>query len=61
MTADIYIWFAEPKPVYGGDGERFIRAWTDNPEKVAALQDAIGREPIRYIAASSGGDQEAGS
>jgi hypothetical protein len=52
-VTDIYIWFAEPRPVYGSDGERFIRAWTDDPAKVASLRDAIGKEPTRYLLATT--------
>ncbi|MFM0306230.1 hypothetical protein P0D71_00350 [Paraburkholderia sp. RL17-383-BIF-A] len=54
---DIYVWFAEPKPVYGSDGERFIRAWTNDASKVDRLRKAIGHEPTRYRAAPSTGDQ----
>ncbi|HEY1999720.1 hypothetical protein [Paraburkholderia sp.] len=38
----IYVWFA------GDPDNRFIRAWTDDAEKVTALRDAIGLEPTRY-------------
>ncbi|MET3232209.1 UNVERIFIED_ORG: hypothetical protein ABIC54_004414 [Burkholderia sp. 1263] len=43
--ADLYIWLV-------GDGEnQFIRAWTDNPDKVEGLRNTIGLEPSRYCAA----------
>ncbi|TCK87315.1 Lar family restriction alleviation protein [Paraburkholderia sp. BL9I2N2] len=60
VDPDLYVWFADPKPVYGSDGERFIRAWTSDADKVADLRDAIGKEPARYFAAptAQGGAQD---
>jgi hypothetical protein len=46
-VAEIFVWFA------GNDGaertgERFIRAWTDDPARVEGLRNAIGLEPTRF-------------
>lgn len=44
---EIYVWFAESKSSLA-QGERFIRAWTDNPDRVENLRKAIGLDPVTY-------------
>lgn len=43
----MYVWFADSDQV-GTKGDRFIRAWTQDPERVDGLRRAIGREPVAY-------------
>lgn len=46
-SANMYVWFAENKG-NERDGERFIRAWTGDVERVPGLRKAIGKEPTIY-------------
>lgn len=43
---DFYVWFADYDGQYD---ERGIVAWTSNPDRVAGLIEATGKDPVHFV------------